>query len=372
MLVGIVDMFAPFLPQNGDVGQYHRAAVFVADHLRAGNVVTAVQLSEPIQVSAYSVPLGVLYALTVSASVVGIALNSGAWSITVLLWLKIARRLYPDIRIHVMGLLFVLYPAPVRFMSRTLRDALPLLCITILMLVFVRWLQDERDWWTVAGLGFVVPLVLLRVELVPPLCLGALAGWAYKHRTELTRWRVAALAVAILTSTPTFLWLEQNFGPGFLPTRLSGFEATRQNLVDGPNPYLVDLAYQSWFDIPLYAPVRLFYLLYSPFPWVLSSFELFLAATDALFILPLSLIAVYTLVRWRDRIRAEVVFALVYAFTMLLGYSLVVSTKGAASRRRLYAVPLLIVVAGFGLIQLLERQCDRSTNQNANQQYDAK
>jgi hypothetical protein len=118
----------------------------------------------------------------------------------------------------------------------------------------------------------------------------------------------------------------------------------------GGAAYLVDLHYNTWFDIVLYLPIKVLYFLYTPFPWQIGSPVEVIVGATALGLLTVTVAAKWGIARLRERpVVVGTLFA--YLFGGVLAYSVIEMNYGAAVRRRIQFVPVLLV---FGVVGLSE------------------
>jgi len=346
--IAFADSVVPFLPTIGDAAQYDRLGWTAALYLRTGEIPPET-LFTSFNVRAYSTVVGFVYAFAGHNTLAGVALNCGFWGLAHVYWLRVGRRFVGDTSDNILGPLLVISPAGTLYTALLLREAVVFFLLSYIVWRLVR-LFDEgsvHDLFAAALVGLV--LVAFRDELLAPIFLGVLFGLAYHYRVQI-KGRLLRLVVLGAVIVRSLLFLNNNTWMKLFFLDYRHFEQLRQQQQNRPHPYLVDLAYTSNLDVLLYLPVRVFYLLFSPFPWQPSNYELFIVTVDAAYILLLVAVAGYTLYRFRSAlVRPDVIFLASYACFLVAGYGLIVSDRGAASRRRLFAVPVLLLIASYGL-----------------------
>jgi hypothetical protein len=128
------------------------------------------------------------------------------------------------------------------------------------------------------------------------------------------------------------------------PGELSDFAQQRAN---GTTAYLVDLTYESWFDVFIYLPIKLVYYLFMPFPWYWSSPEIVLIGVNS------GLLLVATILAIQGFGRTYPSHANLVPVTFLLAglgtYALIELNYGAAFRRRIQFTPIILMFAAFRL-----------------------
>lgn len=225
-----------------------------------------------------------------------------------------------------------------------------ILAASLLFLLAVLELSRELTLpWLVALLVGTHGTFLLRRENL--LIVGAVVGAVGLMKSRDRPVLLGAIGV-LSTGFLTFfaLNLELFIGPfrSFSPDVISKFAHERAR---GSAAYLVELHYETWLDIVLYAPVKLLYYLYTPFPWQISSVVELVVGITALCLLAATVAAKWGTVQLREK--PEIVTALLtYFFTGVLSYSIIEMNYGAAIRRRILFVPILLLLAVVGLSRI--------------------
>jgi len=137
------------------------------------------------------------------------------------------------------------------------------------------------------------------------------------------------------------------------PSQIDEFAHARAH---GSAAYLVWLHYQSWFDIVLFAPVKIVYLLGSPMPWRVNNLTQLLAGVSGWLLLAVTLVAIYGVasVIWVET-RVEWQAVAVLATFLIVGigsYAIIEMNAGAAFRRRTQFVPGIMVLASIGFASI--------------------
>ncbi|MFB9811040.1 hypothetical protein [Haloarcula sebkhae] len=159
------------------------------------------------------------------------------------------------------------------------------------------------------------------------------------------------IAGTVLFSTPILAYFTLNFGQftGFgttlSPEAINAFAYGRAH---GDAVYLVGLHYDTWLDIILYAPIKVLYFLYTPFPWQIRGVTELLVGGSAI-----ALLAATTGVRRGMGMLQNKPYylglLLSYLLTGVVTYSIIEMNYGAAVRRRIQFVPILLLIAVIGL-----------------------
>jgi hypothetical protein len=147
------------------------------------------------------------------------------------------------------------------------------------------------------------------------------------------------------------------FGTTLSPAALDSFAYGRAH---GDATYLIGLHYNTWLDVALYAPMKVLYFLYTPFPWhVQGTTELFVGVS-ALALLGVTMCARRGIGMLRDE-PYYLGLLLSYLVTGVVTYSIIEMNYGAAVRRRIQFIPILILIAAIGMSNI--RIKVRRTNQ---------
>jgi|GEM_PF-600957 len=344
----------PALPYEWDIALFHANALRVV----AGSP------TDPFSsVDAFATFQALAYVIFDADTTVVSVLNGLFAVLTPLPAAAIARRLYPDIdRTDGLVLALLFFPLPFLFASLPMRDALSTLLATVLLALVVRAL-DERDYWTaVTAVPLWAAVFLLREELALLAVIAAVAGGSALAASRLTDGEVGlrALVPAAVPSGVVGLALFAAVLPVDALNRRLQYRAT------GGAAYLEGMAYDSWLDVLLAAPIRAVYFQFAPFPLhVGSAFDaLAIASLPALVVV--SVAAVGSL---RETEAREVVAVAVGAFYLagVVGYGLVDANFGTTVRHRSVFVFLLCVFAApalEGWYRSLSRSVSRSPSRS--------
>jgi hypothetical protein len=123
----------------------------------------------------------------------------------------------------------------------------------------------------------------------------------------------------------------------------------------GGSAYLTNLHYRSWLDIFLYAPVKVVYFLFSPLPWQVNNLTDLLAGVSGwgLFVATALSGRGFAVLREHPEKRATLT---AYAISGITAYSIIEMNSGAAFRRRIQFVPVLLLLAVIALSSISLRK----------------
>ena len=250
------------------------------------------------------------------------------------------------------------FPTLVLFSAITLREQMVGYPLTLGALWIARWRQTDRVGWLAAAvMAFTVALafhtviagaVLYVIFAVLARGIGALrrgqVGASLKAVIGLGT-VVALIALVLLTgwgaSDPRW-WIE----------RLTSLDQVRGHQAGGyvdRTDYLTWLVTRNPADVVWQAPIRLFFFLFMPFPWLVSAVVDLVGLLDAM---------LYAWLAWHFRRvfrevwrtpHARAVFGLM--MSVMLIFALVVSNYGTAIRHRGKVAPLLVALAAGSLVR---------------------
>jgi len=224
---------------------------------------------------------------------------------------------------------------------------------------------DERVWktahWTkrlpAADLSLLLVAIgviyITRKENLAVIGITLVTAFALRNREM--PWRFVAIGALLL---PVLGYFALNF-PDFVggstaltPAGLDGFAHLRAH---GGSAYLTDLHYRSWLDVILFAPVKIVYFLFSPLPWQVDSLTDLLAGVSGwgLFVATLLSGRGFLLLRAHPKKRATLA---AYAISGIAAYAIIELNSGAAFRRRIQFVPIILVLAVIALTSVSFRQ----------------
>lgn len=159
------------------------------------------------------------------------------------------------------------------------------------------------------------------------------------------------LAGVTFFSVPFFVYFVLNFGQftGFgttlTPAALDAFAYGRAH---GDAAYLVGLHYRSWFDVVLYTPLKIVYFLYTPFPWYVRSVTELVVGASATALFIATILSRRGIVLLKEH-RGYLFVLLTYLSVGITAYAVVEMNYGAAVRRRIQFIPILILFAVVGI-----------------------
>jgi hypothetical protein len=345
LLAAILDLRIGILPVFSDAQFYDQLAWDTALAWQQGNFLP--NSFRNLRTQAYASIVAVIYFFSGHVSIAAITLNSAIWGLTVCYWLRLNREVF-GVRSEAFGILLTLYPAGLMYAASFLRETIVMFFLVVSLLHLSRWYRCKQTRNLLVGGVAVSLLMIFRPEILPLVIVSGCFAIAFDLSRQLSRIkRYGVVSVTGVVTVAVFLILNV---PGYYnPFRLDFLETKRRNLAQYSFSYLETLAYESWLDVLLYLPIRVFYFLFQPFPWNPANYNLTFATIDALFLVVITPLAILGVIRFRSKLSTEHIFLLAFAGLSIIGYALVVSTKGAVTRRRLLAMPILLLLANLVL-----------------------
>jgi len=154
-----------------------------------------------------------------------------------------------------------------------------------------------------------------------------------------------------LFAVPFLVFFALNFeqftghGTTLSPAALDSFAYGRAH---GDAAYLIGLHYETWIDVILYAPIKVLYFLYTPFPWHIRGITELIVGLSAIGLFVTTVFARRGIGMLRDKPYYLVVL-LSYLVTGVVTYAIIEMNYGAATRRRIQFVPVLLLLVVIGL-----------------------
>ncbi|MBX0296637.1 glycosyltransferase family 39 protein [Haloarcula nitratireducens] len=189
-------------------------------------------------------------------------------------------------------------------------------------------------------------MVVLRKENL--VLIAAMVGVVSLIKSRDKPYYLAGFALLAIPFTAFFILNFNDFtgyGTALTPQALDAFAYGRAH---GSATYLIGLHYNTWLDVILYAPVKILYFLYSPFPWQIRGMTGVLAGGSAIMLFVATLFLRRGIATLKNR-PYYLTLLLSYLVLGITTYAIVEMNYGAAVRRRIQFVPILILIGVVGL-----------------------
>jgi hypothetical protein len=258
-------------------------------------------------------------------------LNAAMGGLLVMFAFDIARRLAADVRTGVIaGCLVALYPSLVLWSALNLKDSLALLLVAMVLWLLLIFQTTPGRWWVIPVAYLVLlPMDGLRNYIFLGLSLVIPASVALTPRL---RARKTALMTALAVSLSILFLATQSNSTGF--RSISDFDAERNAMGVGANTNFGDLS----------VPVRVIYVLFSPFPWSLRR-ALDLLPVPEMLLWYAALVGAFVVV-----VRRSPPWPLLVPIVFFIGGTMTVfvlaeANVGTLFRHRAMVVPFVLILA---------------------------
>jgi len=338
----------PLVPYGWDIDRFHTAAL---------GILSGEPTSSFSAVESFGTFQALVYAVFGSDPTVLSIVNGFLAVLIPLPACYVARRLYPSLESTdglLMTLLFL--PLPFLFTSVPMRDAASTLVTFTLIALVVKAVDEHRDWAALASVPLWGLLFLLREELAVLVLLGAVGAVVVRlsvMRTTAELSYTSLFVAAVPVGLVGFVLFSRLFPVAALNARL-------QYRSSGGAAYLDFMAYETWGDVLLAAPIRAIYFQFAPFPLHVNSVFDGLAFLSFP-VVTLLFVAAYLSIRTLETNSVVAMVLLVVYFGGVIGYGLIDSNFGTTVRHRIVFVFLLGIVSAPALeswLRSLRRQFD--------------
>lgn len=259
---------------------------------------------------------------------------------------KLARHV-TDWRTSVLAASVVLFWPTIVYRSVVIqREVVLVVAMLTFLWAAVQWLDSVTlSTVAIALLATAATFTLRKENLV---LIVAMVGFVSLVKTRDKPYYLAGLA---LLAVPFLAFFALNFetftghGTTLSPAALESFAYGRAH---GDAVYLLGLQYETWLDVILYAPTKVLYFLYTPFPWHIQSITELFVGMSALALFVATLFVRRGIALLQDR-PYYLGLLLSYFLTGVVTYSIIEMNYGAAVRRRIQFIPILLLLAVIGL-----------------------
>lgn len=344
ILVIVADSWLGVLPVPPIEPLHHARAIVLVDAWKSGQLVNVLE-TDPMRefVAHVLAPFYLLFGQGLIAGRLGIAFVSTGIGYVVY---GIAREV-ADARTAIRAAAVVLFWPSILYRSVVIqREVLVVIALLGVVWIAVSWSDtiDYRHVPVLVVLSWI--LYILRPEnlLLVVVSLGAVL---FLRSLRSPRYVLAGTLLVI----PFGVFFIQNIEffigiSGSVTPELIDYFAYRR--AHGDATYLVGYHYRTWFDVIAFAPVKVVYFLFAPLPWHVDGPADLLAGISGWAVLASSVFWRMGVVRMRDS-SDKVLVLLTYLVIGVTIYGIIEMNYGAAFRRRIQFVPILLVVAVVGL-----------------------
>lgn len=296
----------------------------------------------------YSWILAVIYSLTEPLQIIGQGINVFLGVVNVYLVWLIGKELSDGNKwvTQISSYIAALFPTLILYSAITMREAFITFFFLLGSFYFIKW--NKTNSYIQFGKGVIAYVISglfhtgMFIALLPP---GIYAFFMLIRKFLKQRGIISIdllksvcillIGVSIVLTTG---WGMEKLGVALnLDYSLRYVSSTRAG-------YLQGFIIKSPFDLIWQSPIRLFFFLFSPFPWMLRSIVDFFAVFDSL----LYFIMVFSIIKNRKNLRnaneTSLKLTLVILMTVMIAFAIATSNYGQAIRHRAKFAPLLIPI----------------------------
>ena len=236
-------------------------------------------------------------------------------------------------------------PAMLIYTTNLLRESFVLYFITLAILYGIKYLDSNGGKSSIFTffLYAILAAMVRKVNLPIFLCMGLFLIYLGPRGRKRGAYRIVLMGSLVLAAAILIKTMYSLQGVSVSIDWING--QLMRDKITGGNPYLVGLRYNSWIDVVRYLPLRLFYFMLHPFPWVLSNYRTLAAVLASLYDLVLiSILVLRAKVLLRaSRIDNRVRFV-IWCFLFGMCVYAVVKTEAAVRHRLqfMWMLPILV------------------------------
>lgn len=339
-LVSILTTQFDLIPQfSGDPDFYHERSVYLLELIQFGFYfidISEFPVFSSFETLFYQYVTVPIYVLSGSSLLVMKIVNSFFGTLGNIYVYLIAIRFFTKKSSLFIFTILAFVPSYILYSSQNFPDALLFLCSTVFLYNSILFFHTYKTKELVVLIGASLVSIFLRL---PNIFIYISAFFIQFFKKKIKR---SAIIVALLSLFSFFIFL--NLFPYMVS--LDFVESQREVHTRGNTSYLEYRKYNSLVDVALYAPIGIFYFLFTPFIWDSKTLPSVIFSIESFFFLILFLsiiiIPIRTLFRYAidRRIILLLTFFLIGAFT----YGIVESNTGAAIRHRIQFMYLLLFI----------------------------
>jgi 4-amino-4-deoxy-L-arabinose transferase-like glycosyltransferase len=200
------------------------------------------------------------------------------------------------------------------------------------------------------GILFAYIVYVLRPENVLLLAIVASVAAILKFREKtgymiFLSFLIAPIIIYILLNFGSFT----GYGTVISPEAIDAFAHGRDH---GKAAYLTWLHYESWLDILIYAPLKIIYFLFTPFPWHVRDPAEAIVGISAIALICITVLSRRGIALIMNDHKKDLLILLSYTIVGITAYAIVEMNYGAAVRRRIQFIPIIILLAVVGFSRL--------------------
>ena len=259
------------------------------------------------------------------------------------------------------ALLMALLPTLIVFSVILLRETMIIMFTVVSFYYFVKWMKKGRIINIFGSFTALAAASALHGPLFILVWVMILIVFIYSPRDKKFRFVtsqiipavvIAVLAMTLAGSVITYQLpgdLSQIFTPDFLRGVIERRSLSRTT-------YLPEILPYSYFDLAWQTPLRVVYFLFSPFPWLISTWKDLLGFFDVLIYTGLFYLSYKGTKKLLMGNKQIVIASLLVIATLIVMFAWGTANYGTAWRHRQKIAPYLVVLASVGVVASEKRQ----------------
>lgn len=242
------------------------------------------------------------------------------------------------------------FPTLLFFSAILLREMMIIFFLLSSYFYLLLWLRKSKSYWLVISFASLVIASLLHGALIIIGAVHILLFIIYKPAEKKFKMTFKQIIIAMVILAFSVLVIEDLIiyqVPANI-IDLFSLEYLQSNLISrspGRTNYLEGFIPGSYFDLLWHSPIRIAYLLFAPFPWMLSTASDLLFLFDALLYLILFIFCLKGLRKSLKNNLIAVMSLVVFLFITVMIYSWGTVNYGTAWRHRAKIFPLLVITS---------------------------
>ncbi|WP_325274409.1 hypothetical protein [Romboutsia sp.] len=255
---------------------------------------------------------------------------------------KIAKEIKDEKAMIITMSLLLAYPSLILYTTDNLREGLVLFFITLAIYNLVKYIKYRESKNILIYCVLLIPIFSFRVVNLPMMVVCGVVGVVIANRKTINiKYLIAG---SILTCLIAWI-IVYNFTN--VRITLDYINQTLNRDRFDSMAYLVGLRYDNWLELIAYIPIRLFYLMFYPFPWALESYQYLIVTISSLYEVIIVLIVIIFLFKESKYIKNKTLLYSIISFALICLTAYAVVKSEAATRHRLQFMWMFPTVAGI-------------------------
>lgn len=275
-----------------------------------------------------------------------ILLNVIFGTLSILYVYKLSNELIKSKKIATVSALFIaIWPTHIMFSAMNMRDSLAIFLLILFIYYLVKWFRNFKPSTSLAVLVLYVLNFLIRSQnaILIMVAVAPFVVYFILKRTNPKLVPLAFMAFVGIFGVVIALVYSQGY---FRYLSLDYISTQMEYRTDGGTGYLEWVDYSNWLDIILYAPLKLVYFLFSPFPWEVSNIDQLLVSIEGMVLLFMAFFILVYRKKIYYKIDNKFIFVTFVAFCLigLTANGIIDSNSGTAMRHKLQYIYMFFIL----------------------------